>query len=78
MSIESHLARLVLAGFRPRTVQARGDVLHAFARALIVPVDQATRGDVEAWLARPLAPESPSAAIDQSADGYDEVRGCAS
>lgn len=57
--ISSHLARLTLAGFRPRTIESRQQVLEAFARTLEPrqPTD-ATRLDCEAWLSRPLAPES--------------------
>lgn len=49
---------LTLAGFRPRTVTDRVRVLQAFASFTAKPLTQATRDDVEAFLARPLAAES--------------------
>lgn len=51
--------RLTLAGYRPSTVTARMQVLTAFARE-VEPrqLEAATRRDVEAFLARPLAPQS--------------------
>lgn len=56
---DAYIARLTLAGYRPRTIKARRDTLHAFARWLEpMTLHQATRSHVEAWLARPLAPES--------------------
>jgi integrase/recombinase XerD len=57
--ITAHLNYLRLAGFRPKTVKARGQVLDAFTRSLAPhPLLEATRLQVEAYLARPLAPES--------------------
>lgn len=59
MLIASYLARLTLAGYRPRTIGARKGCLEQFARHLgTVPIGDATRQHVEAYLARPLAPES--------------------
>jgi integrase/recombinase XerC len=58
--IESHLASLVLAGYSPRTLEARQHCLKAFART-IAPRDlaEATRADCETFLtSRPLKPES--------------------
>lgn len=58
--IDSHLNRLRLAGFRPKTVKDRGQVLEAFARGLGPhrALNEATRLDVEAYLSRPLAQET--------------------
>lgn len=57
--IDSHLNRLTLGGYRPSTIRARKQCLRAFA-ASVAPhqVQDAGRIDVEAFLARPLAPES--------------------
>jgi len=57
--IDSYLARLTLAGYRPRTIGARRDCLRAFVRHLgVMPIEAAARVHVESYLARPLAPES--------------------
>lgn len=58
-SISAYINRLALAGFRPRTLDSRERCLRAFAD-MIDPhtVETATRSDVEAYLGRPLAPES--------------------
>jgi integrase len=57
--ITAHLNHLRLAGFRPKTVKARGQVLDAFCRSLAPHrLSDTTRLQVEAYLARPLAPES--------------------
>lgn len=59
MLLESHLNRLTLAGYRPRTVSARRAVVQAFERNLTGrPLTDATRLDVESYLARPLAPQT--------------------
>jgi integrase len=59
MLISSYLARLTLANYRPRTIVARRNCLTAFQRHLgTVALADATRQHVEAYLARPLAPES--------------------
>lgn len=57
--ITSYLNRLVLSGYRPKTITARKQILGAFA-ATLAPrqLTDATRLDVETWLSRPLAPES--------------------
>ncbi len=54
-----YLAHLVLAGYRPSTVRARGFILAAFAE-WISPTDigDANRRQVEGYLARDLKPES--------------------
>lgn len=57
--INSYVARLTLAGYRPRTISARRNCLQAFSRQLgTTPMLDATRHQIEAYLARPLAPES--------------------
>lgn len=54
-----YLNRLRLANFRPQTIDARGTCLSAFAATLgDRSLAEATRIDVEAYLTRPLAPES--------------------
>jgi integrase/recombinase XerD len=54
-----HLNHLRLAGFRPKTIKAREQVLDAFTRSLAPHrLSDTTRLEVEAYLARPLAPES--------------------
>lgn len=57
--LTAHLSRLGMAGFRPRTVDARRSCLEAFAR-FIAPTDllQASRLDVETYLGRNLKQES--------------------
>jgi integrase len=57
--LDSYLARLTLAAYRPRTITARRCCLAAFARS-IQPRDllEATRTDLEAYLSRPLRPET--------------------
>ena len=57
--IAQYLNQLTLAGFRPKTISAREGCLRAFA-ATVQPhqVEHASRRDIEAYLARPLAPES--------------------
>lgn len=57
--LQSYGARLALAGLRPSTVSARLTCLRAFERTLVPrTVCEATRWDVEAYLARSLSPES--------------------
>lgn len=57
--ITSHLNHITLAGFRPKTIKARGQVLDAFARTLAPHgLTEATRLHVETYLSRPLAAES--------------------
>lgn len=56
--ISSYLSSLTLRGFRPKTVKARRDCLLAFERQLAGSIADATRHDIEAYLSRPLAPES--------------------
>jgi integrase/recombinase XerD len=57
--ITAHINHLVIAGYRPRTVQERRSVLHAFTQhAAPATLDTATRLHVESFLARPLAAES--------------------
>lgn len=59
MLITAHCNRLRLAGFRPRTVECREQVLRAFADTLGGrQLPDATRLDVEAYLARDLAAET--------------------
>lgn len=59
MLIDSHLNRLVLASYRPSTLTSRRKCLMAFQHSLNGrPLTEATRLDVEAFLARNLAPES--------------------
>jgi integrase len=57
--VTSYCNRLRLAGLRPKTVREREQVLSAFA-ATLEPrqLTDASRLDVEAYLSRPLAPES--------------------
>lgn len=55
----AHLSAITLAGMRPRTITARAAVLDAFERGLDPRhLADATRLDIEAYLSRPLAPES--------------------
>lgn len=57
--LDSYLARLTLAGYRPRTISARRCVLKAFARSILPrELAEATRGDAEAFLSGSLRPES--------------------
>lgn len=57
--IRAYAARLALAGLRPSTISARTTCLRAFDQSLRPrTVADATRWDVEAYLARPLSPES--------------------
>lgn len=59
MLIAAHLDHLTLAGYRPRTIAERRKILRHLARFLApVPIEQATRHQLQAFLARPLAPES--------------------
>jgi integrase len=58
MHVHRHLNHLTLAGYRPRTVQSRRDVLRNFTRSINVGILDASRDDIESFLARPLAPES--------------------
>lgn len=60
MLIDAHLNRLRLAGYRPSTLLARSTVLTAYQRSLADhhTLTTATRMEVEAFLARDLAPES--------------------
>lgn len=57
--ISAYLSRLTLAGYRPRTINARQTCLLAVEESVLPrPLLEATRYDLEAFLARPLAPES--------------------
>lgn len=57
--LTAYLNRLRLANYRPATVDARSLCLTAFAAGLAPHhLATATRTDVEAYLSRPLAPES--------------------
>lgn len=58
-TLVSYRNRLTLAGYRPSTITSRMVVLTAFARE-VEPrqLEHATRRDVEAYLARPLAAQS--------------------
>lgn len=57
--VASHLSWLTLTGARPSTIKARRTVLLAFERAAAPHrLGEVTRLDVEAYLSRPLAPES--------------------
>lgn len=59
MHVDSHINRLVLAGYRPRTVSARRSVINAFAGSLQgKALHEAHRLDVEMFLARDLAAET--------------------
>jgi len=58
MLLTAFLNRLRLANYRPRTVHSREMVLNAFAATLPGDLRDATRLDVEAFLARDLAPET--------------------
>lgn len=58
MSIRAHLAHLSLAGYSPRTIEARKDVLTRFRREVGGDLLTTTRQDVLIWLSRDLAPES--------------------
>lgn len=56
---QSYLNRLSLLGYRPNTIDARRKCLRAFAATLgDRGLTDATRLEIEAFLARPLAPES--------------------
>jgi site-specific recombinase XerD len=57
--IKAYCSRLALAGYRPTSISARERCLRAFEATLTTPrITTATRYDLEAYLARPLAPES--------------------
>lgn len=58
-SITAYLNRLALAGYRPKTISARSRCLLAF-ELTVAPqqAHRANRRQIEAYLARPLAPES--------------------
>lgn len=57
--IDEYRNRLALTGYRPRTIAERIIVLRSFAEQLAPrSLRGAHRADVEAFLARPLAPES--------------------
>lgn len=59
MLATAYLNHLVLVGYRPDTIRARRNCLRAFEASLAPrPLGEATRLDVESYLARPLAPES--------------------
>lgn len=63
--LTAYLSRLGMAGMRPRTIQSRRTVLTAFTRSLAGRgLLEATRLDVEAYLGRPLAPESRRTYLD--------------
>lgn len=58
-SITAYLNRLALAGYRPKTITARSRCLLAFEQTISPePAHRASRRQIEAYLARPLAPES--------------------
>lgn len=61
LMISDYMAHLTLAGYRPRTLKSRQEVLHAFA-AFIHPVSlrSATRRHVERFLSRDLSASSRS------------------
>jgi integrase len=57
--LDAHLNRLTLASYRPATILSRRKCLTAFEHSLNGrSLTEATRADVEAFLARNLAPES--------------------
>lgn len=57
--IKAYLNRLALGGYRPNTIAVRERCLRAFAADLDPhQITSATRAQIEAYLARPLAPES--------------------
>lgn len=59
MLIDAYCNRLVLANYRPETIRARRSCLGTFAASLEGHhLAAATRLDVEAYLSRPLAPET--------------------
>lgn len=59
MIIRAHCNRLALAGYRPQSIVAREQCLRQFQETLsTASITTATRFDLEAFLARPLAPES--------------------
>jgi integrase len=57
-AVDAYLAHLSRSGYRPRTVAARRQCLRAFAETVAGGALAAARSDVEAFLGRPLAPES--------------------
>lgn len=58
-AITAHTNRLALAGYRPETIRSRAKCLTTFAAFIHPhPLAEATREQIEAYLARPLAPES--------------------
>lgn len=71
MTITSYLAYLTLAGYRPRTIGERARCLRHLARFLDpTPIDAATRHQLQAYLARPLKPESRRAYRSHIASFY--------
>jgi integrase/recombinase XerD len=59
VSINAYCNRMRLAGFRPQSVTARLSCLRSFEKYIApTALMEATRFDIEAYLARPLAPES--------------------
>lgn len=67
--LNTYLARLTLAGYRPATVEARGRCLRAFA-ATVDDITTASREDCETYLARPLALASRRAYADHLRSFY--------
>lgn len=58
-ALHNYLNRLTLAGYRPETIRARAKCARSFAQFIHpTPLLEADRTHVEAYLARPLAPES--------------------
>ena len=71
MLISAHCNHLTLRGLRPSTITARRKVLTAYDNHLAgVPILDATRLHVEAFLARDLAPESRRAYRNHIASFY--------
>jgi len=60
VAIQAHLASITLAGHRPASVNVRGKVLRDFASGISDGrgLHEATRSDIELFLARPLKPAS--------------------
>lgn len=64
MLVQAHANHLVLAGYRPSSIAARTSCLHTFERSIAdethqaVTLTTASRLHVEAYLSRPLKPES--------------------
>lgn len=57
--ISRHIAHITLAGHRPRTIKSRREVLQRFRRDIHPrELEEATRSDVEHFLARDLKPAS--------------------